>query len=406
MHSALGLSLDDVTLGDKVGQGVSGHVFRGVTTATGATVAVKVFPFAAVDPALMPRERFWRECRILATVRHPAFPALYGCGQVDEGTAFAIMEWIEGRPLDNFRNAPHDVVLGMASRILQGLRALHAAGFVHRDIAFDNFIVEQRRWGLNPRIIDLGAAKDLQTDDEVTHPGSFLGRLAFASPESLTSGGSAAVSDPKADVFSFGALLYEWLSGRPPFPGQAPNEVFRSQQKTLSSRIAVASGRKELDPHTEAFVLGLLERNPALRPSTDEALRSLLTLKRRQPASRAHGTGSSPDELLTEPSADILTLRPATFSPRPSVRALSSMPVGLGKLSVPAAAENGGGDEAVAPGAADAAPPRDVPMPPPGASLIGEIASHPLGGKLVMAIGILAFIGACILTFLLVTGKK
>lgn len=405
MHPALGLSLDDVTLGDKVGQGVSGHVFRGVTTATGATVAVKVFPFSAVDPALMPRERFWRECRILATVRHPAFPALYGCGQVDEGTAFAIMEWIEGRPLDDFRSAPHDVVLGMASRILQGLRALHAAGFVHRDIAFDNFIVEQRRWGPNPRIIDLGAAKDLQTDDEVTHPGSFLGRLAFASPESLTAGGSAAVSDPKADVFSFGALLYEWLSGRSPFPGQAPNEVFRSQQKALPSRIAVASGRKELDPPTEAFVLGLLERNPALRPSTDDALRSLLALKRLHPATRAQGGGSSPDELLDEPSADVLSIRAATFPSRPGVRALSSMPVGLGRLPVAVPGEDGGSGEAESPAAGPAAP-KEVPMPPPGASLIGEIASHPIGGKLVMAIGILAFVGACILTFLLVTGKK
>jgi serine/threonine protein kinase len=404
LRPLIGLGLDDVALGDKVGQGVSGHVFRATTNRTGAPVAVKVFPFAEADPALRPRERFWRECRILATVRHPAFPALYGCGEVDEGTAFAIMEWIEGRPLDEYRTAPHDVVLGMAARILQGLRALHAAGYIHRDIAFDNFIVEQRRWGPNPRIIDLGAAKDVQDDLEVTHPGSFLGRLAFASPESLTSHGSAAVSDPKADVFSFGALLYEWLSGKPPFPGQAPSEVFRSQQKPLPERIPVTSGRRPLDQATEAYVLGLLQRDPALRPPTEAALRDLLALKRRAPVSR-HVTGSSPEELLANPEAEVLLVKPETFPPRPRVRALSSFPVGLGRVIPPDV-----GDEA----AADLTPPetvgepaaRDFQAPPPGTSLLGELASHPVGGKLFLAIGVLTFVAACILTFLLVFGKK
>lgn len=406
MHPVIGVSLDDVTLGDKVGQGVSGHVFRGTTKATGAPVAVKVFPFAESDPALRPRERFWRECRILATVRHPAFPALYGCGEVDESTAFAVMEWIEGRPLDAFRAAPHDVVLGIAARILQGLRALHVAGFIHRDIAFDNFIVEQRRCGPNPRIIDLGAAKDVESDDEITHPGSFLGRLAFASPESLTAGGSAAVSDPKADVFSFGALLYEWLSGRPPFPGQAPSEVFRSQQKPLPSRIALASGRLALDPSTETFVLSLLERDPALRPSTDAALRALLALKRRQPASRAPLAGSSPDELLAEPAEGAQHLRAASFSPRPLVRPLSSLPTGLGRL--PVAPDPGAEGPAPAPSGDPArpSPAGNLPVPSPGTSLLGDLASHPLGGKLVMAIGIISFVAACVLTFLLVTGKR
>lgn len=405
MRPVIGLSLDDVTLGDKVGQGVSGHVFRGITNLTGMPVAVKVFPFAESDPALRPRERFWRECRILATVRHPAFPALYGCGEVDEGTAFAVMEWIEGRPLDDFRATPHDVLLGMAARILQGLRALHAAGYIHRDIAFDNFIVEQRRWGPNPRIIDLGAAKDVQDDLEVTHPGSFLGRLAFASPESLTAGGSAAVSDPKADVFSFGALLYEWFSGKSPFPGQAPGEVFRSQQKPLPARIPVAAGRPPLDQATEAFVLGLLERDPALRPSTDAALRDLLALKRRQPVTR-HVPGSSPDELVEGSEDDVLLLRPATFPPRPLVRALSSFPVGLGRLIPPDEGYEEGEEAPVLPDAGGEVPGKEVQAPPPGTSLFRELASHPVGGKLVMAIGILTFVAACILTFLLVTGKR
>ena len=107
--SLLGLRLEELELGEMVGRGGSGEVFAARHRTTGTRVAAKIYPFDRLDPEFRPRERFQRECRILSRMEHPAFPALYGCGEDEDGkTGWALMEWIEGEPLSAHRGALGD----------------------------------------------------------------------------------------------------------------------------------------------------------------------------------------------------------------------------------------------------------------------------------------------------------
>lgn len=181
MTSSFGFGLEEVELGEMVGRGGSGEVFAARHRETGARLAAKIYPFDRMDPEFRPRERFHRECRILARMEHPAFPALYGCGEEKDGsTGWALMEWIEGEPLSAYRAAPVHEVVRLAYGIASALDALHVQGVLHRDIAFDNVLVETRRYGLNPRLIDLGVAKDVSSNQDLTMAGAFLGRVPFA----------------------------------------------------------------------------------------------------------------------------------------------------------------------------------------------------------------------------------
>ena len=105
MTLRFGYGLEEIELGEIVGRGGSGEVFAARHRETGTRLAAKIYPFDRMDPAFRPRERFQRECRILSRMEHPAFPALYGCGEEEDGsTGWALMEWIEGEPLSAYRS--------------------------------------------------------------------------------------------------------------------------------------------------------------------------------------------------------------------------------------------------------------------------------------------------------------
>jgi serine/threonine protein kinase len=193
------------------------------------------------------------------------------------------MEWVDGKPLSAYREAPLDAVLRLATLILLALRSLHRRGFIHRDIAFDNVLVEERRSGLYPRLIDFGAAKDLSVDPEITFPGSFLGRFQFAAPEAITPEGSRGIRDAKADVFSFGVLLFDWLSGNPPYAGKNPGELRKSHEKRKLSPFIMTPSQGETDTAVADYLRALLEVEVEKRIDTEEAIRRLLEVRRQIP---------------------------------------------------------------------------------------------------------------------------
>lgn len=385
---AEGVTLGELDVGERVGEGVSGHVLSAIHRATGTRLAVKVYPFGSIDPAFRPRERFWRECRILSRLEHPAFPTLYGCGELDEKTGFAAMEWIQGPSLDSYREAPLDQVLRLSVKVALALRALHRVGFVHRDIAFDNFLVEERRSGLNPRVIDLGVAKEID-GDELTLPGSFLGRLGFAAPEGLTERGSAAIVDPKADVFSFGVLLYEWLTGTPPFPGETPRDVMRSQRRRLPERLPEPEKRPPVPDELGAFVLALLERDPARRPPMELVVKQLLDLRRQL------GPAKVPP-VLSDPAAHVhldeelgYALLERSFPARPPL-----LPVRDLATPRPEASRD-----------AELSEPAPGGTPEPANAVEDaflQVGTHPIWSTVFVGVSVLAFAVACISVYLFV----
>ncbi len=382
MTSRFGFGLEDIELGEIVGRGGSGEVFAARHRETGARLAAKIYPFDRMDPAFRPRERFQRECRILSRMEHPAFPALYGCGEEEDGsTGWALMEWIEGEPLSAYRSAPVHEVIRLAYGIASALDALHVQGILHRDIAFDNVLVETRRFGHNPRLIDLGVAKDISSNEDLTMAGAFLGRVPFASPELLTGEGAAGLVDPRSDVFSFGVLLFEWLCGKPPFPGETPERVMKAQKKRAAPKLELRESAGEADDALSAFVESLLETEIEKRPSSDAVVRRLAELRRFHPRPFLD-LPQSPASVYSVASIGYALL-PRRFDAAPALRRLRTVsfpepppqPAGIDGVSREASSRGG---------------------------VLPEIGSRPGVAGLVLALGILAFVAACALAAFLV----
>ncbi len=382
MTSRFGYGLEEIELGEIVGRGGSGEVFSARHRESGTRLAAKIYPFDRMDPAFRPRERFQRECRILSRMEHPAFPALYGCGEEEDGsTGWALMEWIEGEPLSAYRSAPVHEVIRLAYGIASALDALHVQGILHRDIAFDNVLVETRRFGYNPRLIDLGVAKDISSNEDLTMAGAFLGRVPFASPELLTGEGAAGLVDPRSDVFSFGVLLFEWLSGKPPFPGETPDRVMKAQKKRAAPKLELRESAGEADGALSAFVESLLETEIEKRPPSDAVVRRLGELRKFHPRPVLD---LQPSQASIYRAASLgYALLPRRFDAAPSLRRLRA-------VSFPEPPPQ---------------PERVVGAPheePPQAGVFRGIGSRPGVAGLVLALGILAFVAACALAAFLV----
>lgn len=391
MTVRFGFGLEDVELGEMVGRGGSGEVFAARHRATGARVAAKVYPFDRMDPEFRPRERFHRECRILSRMEHPAFPALYGCGEEEDGsTGWALMEWIEGEPLSAHRSAPVHEVVRLAHGVAAALDALHVQGILHRDIAFDNVLVEARRFGLNPRLIDLGVAKDVSSSQDLTMAGAFLGRVPFASPELLTGEGAAGLVDPRSDVFSFGVLLYEWLSGKPPFPGETPERVMKAQKKRAAPKLELREGAGEADGALVAFVEELLEFEMEKRPSSEAVVRRLAELRKSHPRPKLE-VPQSPASVYRVPSLGFALL-PRRFDAAPALPRLRA-------VSFPEPAPPPAG-VAASPRAAGPAHEKAEP-----GGVFSGAGSKPGFGGLILVLGVLAFAAACALAAYLVFGR-
>ncbi|HEY6322906.1 MAG TPA: protein kinase [Thermoanaerobaculia bacterium] len=176
------------------------------------------------------RARFVREARVAIKLRHQNIAQLYDFTADDDGTALIVMEFIRGKTLEQLLKTAGPPPLGLALEIAQqSLRALgylHSQGFVHRDISPDNLMLTADGEG-NPQIklIDLGIAKILgAADARLTQTGTFLGKVRYASPEQFGSEG-AATAGATSDLYSFGVVLYELLTGVYPITGRDPNSI-------------------------------------------------------------------------------------------------------------------------------------------------------------------------------------
>ncbi len=215
-----------------LGTGGMGEVYRGRDTKLGRDVALKVLPDAfARDAERM--ARFQREAKVLAALNHPNIAAIYGLE--DSGaTPALVMELIEGPTLASCiksRTTPIDEALGIAKQICNGLEYAHERGIVHRDLKPSN--VKMTNDGA-VKILDFGLAKALNTNASttdienspttsqmVTEPGVLLGTAAYMSPEQAK--GKAV--DRGADIWAFGCVLYELLTGKGAFRGESTTDI-------------------------------------------------------------------------------------------------------------------------------------------------------------------------------------
>jgi len=199
-------------LHEKVGEGATGTVVRATDRRTGQLVAVKI-----LHPAGIERERLTREVEAIRRLQHAAIVSYVGHGETSQGVPYLAMEWIEGENLAERKDPtriPDAAAVEIVAQAAEALAKAHAAGIVHRDIKPGNLLYLP---GEPPRIkiVDFGLAIFAESA-MLTRPGALVGTPNYMSPEQVR--GSREV-DGRADLYALGAVLFELLTGQPPFDG-------------------------------------------------------------------------------------------------------------------------------------------------------------------------------------------
>jgi eukaryotic-like serine/threonine-protein kinase len=203
-----------------------GEVYRARDTRLNRDVALKILP-AEVSEDPSRRQRFEMEARAVAALNHPNIVAVYDIG-AESGTSYIISELVDGEPLGVAKFGLRKT-LDIASQIAAGLACAYEAGIVHRDLKPDNILLSRDG---RPKIIDFGLAKAVRPTVAVsndtltmrTEPGVVMGTAAYMSPEQVR----GVEADHRSDIFSFGLILYELLSGKRAFPRDTSVETMRA----------------------------------------------------------------------------------------------------------------------------------------------------------------------------------
>src|SRR5947208_3491044 len=252
-----------------LGEGGMGEVYRARDAKLGRDVAIKVLPAAFSADAERLR-RFEQEAQAAGALNHPNILVIFHIG-THEGAPYIVSELLEGETLrERMAGAalPQRKAIDYALQTAHGLAAAHAKGIVHRDLKPDNlFVTNDGR----VKILDFGLAKLTATSDgtqsqtEVptrkvnTDPGTVMGTMGYMSPEQLR----GQFADHRSDIFSFGAILYEMLSGKRAFCGDSMAETMSAILREDPSDLSETN--KTVSPALERVVRHCLEKNPAER---------------------------------------------------------------------------------------------------------------------------------------------
>jgi serine/threonine protein kinase len=259
---------DRFVLEHHIGVGGTGVVFRGTDNQTGLPAAVKVIP----SPSPADMQRFEREVAVLSEVVHAGIVRYFGHGTTPDGDFFLAMEWLDGCDLRH-RLASGGMsvgqAIGVALRVGAALAALHDRGVVHRDIKPSNLFLVCG----DPdcmRVVDFGIARLTSGDHDITRTGTLVGTPAYIAPE-LATGGTAS---PAADVYSLGCVLFECLTGKPPFKADSPVALLLKAVTEPPPR--VPSLRLDVPEALDDFVAQMLAKQPGARPQSGGAVASAL----------------------------------------------------------------------------------------------------------------------------------
>ena len=290
-----GRQLGPYILESLLGAGGMGEVYRATDTRLERAVAIKILRHGALDSAS--RERFQREARAASALNHPHICTVYDVGEAN-GLPYLVMEHLQGQTLrELIRQGPLslDQVVDLAVQIADALDAAHTHGIVHRDIKPANIFITTRG---QAKVMDFGIAKRMRQEDEdtvlttmLTEPGAAVGTVAYMSPEQAR----GERLDARTDLFSFGVMLYEMITGALPFRGSTVAVLFAAILTREPE--PVRRLRPDAPEGLERIVASALTKDRAARVQAAAELKSMLETLR-VPRAEPHTSGRRLNRLL------------------------------------------------------------------------------------------------------------
>jgi serine/threonine-protein kinase len=371
----VGSRLGEYEVLEPIGEGGMGVVYRGVHPLIKKRVAIKVLkPGASTDASHV--KRLLAEAEAVNSIGHRNIVDIFGLGQLADGRPYIVMELLEGEPLDAYlranRRLPLHEVLTLLLEIASPLAAAHAKGVIHRDLKPSNvFLCQQAEGGRYVKLLDFGLAKKALEGGSSSQTSQHViaGTPDYMAPEQAR----ARPVSARTDIYAFGAMGYEMLTGSAPFGGQTPMDVMMAHvsQPVPSVRALVPS----LPPALDLLVRRMMAKAPEDRPQSmvevRAELRALLatlsptgSYQRLEPApDRPTSSNEMPAVQLKTPAATTDAALVAVSQSRTPMVVAGAVAAALALGLVVATRRDGPVPEPVAPTARPALEPVPVPSP-------------------------------------------
>jgi eukaryotic-like serine/threonine-protein kinase len=250
-----------------IARGGMAEVYRAHDRLLDRPVALKVlFPELSVDRSFV--ERFRREAQAAANLSNTNIVPVFDWGE-DSGTYFIVMEFIDGRPLSSILKSAgplsSDRAADIGAHVAAALGYAHKHGVIHRDVKPGNVLITDDG---QVKVTDFGIARAINTEESLTQTGAVMGTATYFSPEQAEGIGV----DARSDIYSLGVVLFEMVTGRPPFLGDTPVAV--ASKHVRDHPPAPRELNPSIPPTFEAIILKAMAKDPAHRYSTAEELRA------------------------------------------------------------------------------------------------------------------------------------